>query len=244
MAGCGEYFEDCKLSLVYSDQAEKVKGDVHKVGEGFSSITYEVDCEEGERIFVYSGFDGNLTIRNTNGDLEEETDVTGPSLAEIDGSEGKHELAFFFDLDKEEENLLAVLRIRKSTSGKLENATRVMNDNAFSFSGSDLPEKHTGAFAFITSETYDPSLKVTVNGRNCKTFKYLGLLGCVFSGGSDTAEYSVRITKTVPGLSGGIALSVAVSIAIIAIPAIYKYSNNNIKRRKGAEETNAEQEDS
>ena len=243
MAGCGEYFEDCKLSLVYSDQAEKVKGDVHKVGMGFSSITYEIDCEEGDRIFVYSGFDGSLTVRNTNGDLEEETDVTGPSLAEIDGSEGKHELAFFFDLDKEQENLLAVLRIRKTASGNLEKSTREMNDNAFSFSGKDLPEKHTGAFALITSETYDPSLKVTVNGRNCKTFKYLGLLGCVFSGGNDAAEYSVKITRTVPGLSGGIALSVMVSLAVIAIPAIYKYSNNNIKRRKGAEETNAEQED-
>ncbi len=243
MAGCGEYFEDCKLSLEFSDQAEKKSGDVHKVGEGFSSITYELNCEKGDRIFVYSGFDGNLTIRNTNGDFEEETDVTGPSLAEIDGSEGKHELAFYYDLEKEEENLLAVMRIRKSASGNLEKATREMNDNSFSFSGKDLPEKHTGSYALITSETYDPALKVTVNGKNCRTFRYLGLLGCVFNGGNGAEEYSVKITRTVPGLSGGIALSVAVSLAVIAIPAIYKYSNKNNKKRKGAEETNAEQED-
>ena len=135
------------------------------------------------------------------------------------------------------------MRIRKSASGNLEKATREMNDNSFSFSGKDLPEKHTGSYALITSETYDPALKVTVNGKNCRTFRYLGLLGCVFNGGNGAEEYSVKITRTVPGLSGGIALSVAVSLAVITIPAIYKYSNKNNKKRKGAEETNAEQED-
>lgn len=242
-AGCGEYFEECKLSLDYSDQAEKKEGDIHSVGQGFSSITYHLDCEKGDRIFVYSGFDGNITIRNTNGDLEEETDISGASLAEIDGSEGSHELAFFFDLEQEEENMLAVMRIRKDASGKLEKVTREMNGETFNFTNNELPEKRSGAFALITSVTYDPSLKITVNGRNCRSFNYLGLLGCVFDGSESTGEYSVNITKTVPGLSGGIALSVAVSLAVVAIPVIYKYSNNNIKRRKGTEETNAEQED-
>ena len=242
-AGCGEYFEGCKLKLDYSDQAEKTKGDLHKVGQGFSSITYQLDCEKGDRIFVYSGFEGNITIRNTNGDLEEETDISGASLAEIDASEGNHELAFFFDLEKEEENMLAVMRIRKDASGNLEKVTRNMDGEAFTFKGSELPEKRSGAFALITSVTYDPALKITVNGRNCRTFNYLGLVGCVFDGSESTEEYNVKIAKTVPGLSGGIALSVAVSLAIIAIPVIYKYSNNINKRRKGAEETNAEQED-
>ena len=242
-AGCGEYFEDCKLALEYGDQAERVKGDVHSVGQGFSSITYELNCEKGDKIYVYSGFAGNITIRNTNGETEEETDVFGPTLVEIDGSEGKHDLAFFFDLDEEEENLLAVLRVKKDASGDLEKVTREMKGDTFSFSRSDLPEQRSGEFALITSVTYDPSLKVTVNGRNCRTFKYLGLLGCVFDGGEGTDGFNVRITKTIPGLSGGIALSVAVSIAIIAIPLIYKYSNKNKKTRKVAEETNAEQED-
>jgi hypothetical protein len=242
-AGCGEYFEDCKLALEYGDQAERVKGDVHSVGQGFSSITYELNCEKGDKIYVYSGFAGNITIRNTNGETEEETDVFGPTLVEIDGSEGKHDLAFFFDLDEEEENLLAVMRVKKDVSGDIEKVTREMKGDTFSFSRSDLPEQRSGEFALITSVTYDPSLKVTVNGRNCRTFKYLGLLGCVFDGGEGTDGYDVRITKTIPGLSGGIALSAAVSIAIIAIPLIYKYSNKNKKTRKVAEETNAEQED-
>jgi len=242
-AGCGEYFEDCKVVLEYGDQAERVKGDVHSVGQGFSSITYELNCEKGDKIYVYSGFAGNITIRNTTGETEEETDVFGPSLVEIDGSEGKHDVAFFFDLDEEEENLLAVMRIKKDVSGDIEKVTREMNGDTFSFSRSDLPEQRSGEFALITSVTYDPSLKVTVNGRSCRTFKYLGLLGCIFDGGEGTAEFDVRVTKTIPGLSGGIALSAAVSIAIIAIPFIYKYSNKNKKTRKVAEETNAEQED-
>ncbi|MBR5181298.1 MAG: YfhO family protein [Clostridiales bacterium] len=243
MAGFGDYFEECKLSLEYGDQAEKKQGDIHSVGVGFSSITYELECGTDERIFVYSGFDGNITIRNTNGDFEEETDVFGPTLVEINGSEGKHELAFFFDLDKEEEKPLTVMRMKKGVSGGLEKATRGMTGDAFSFRKADLPQKHSGPYALITSVTYDASIKVAVNGRNCRTFDYLGLLGCVFDGGEGTEDYSVSIAKTIPGLSGGIALSAAVSLAIIAIPFIYKYSNNNIKRRKGAEETNAEQED-
>lgn len=243
MAGFGDYFEECKLSLEYGDQAEKKQGDIHSVGVGFSSITYELECGTDERIFVYSGFDGNITIRNTNGDFEEETDVFGPTLVEINGSEGKHELAFFFDLDKEEEKPLTVMRMKKDVSGGLEKATRGMTGDAFSFRKADLPQKHSGPYALITSVTYDASIKVAVNGRNCRTFDYLGLLGCVFDGGEGTEDYSVSIAKTIPGLSGGIALSAAVSLAIIAIPFIYKYSNNNIKRRKGAEETNAEQED-
>ena len=243
MAGFGDYFEECKLSLEYGDQAEKKQGDIHSVGVGFSSITYELECGTDERIFVYSGFDGNITIRNTNGDFEEETDVFGPTLVEINGSEGKHELAFFFDLDKEEEKPLTVMRMKKDVSGGLEKATCGMTGDAFSFRKADLPQKHSGPYALITSVTYDSSVKVTVNGKTCRTFNYLGLLGCVFDGGEGTEDYSVSIAKTIPGLSGGIALSAAVSLAIIAIPLIYKYSNNNIKKRKGAEETNAEQED-
>ena len=242
-AGFGVFFEDCKLSLEYSDQAERVKGDVHKVGQGFSSITYELDCGKDEKIYVYSGFAGNITIRNTNGENEEETDVFGPSLVEIDGSEGKHELAFFFDLEEEEENLLAVMRFKKDASGNIEKAAREMSGSTLSFKRSDLPEQRSGEFALITSVTYDPSFKVNVNGRNCRTFNYLGLLGCVFDGGEGTEDFNVSITKTIPGLSGGIALSVAVCLAVIAIPLIYKYSNNNKKTRKVAEETNAEQED-
>ena len=242
-AGFGDFFEDCKLSLEYSDQAERVKGDVHSVGQGFSSITYELDCGKDEKIYVYSGFAGNITIRNTNGETEEETDVFGPSLVEIDGSEGKHELAFFFDLEEEEENLLAVMRVKKDASGNIEKAAREMSGSTFSFKRSDLPEQRSGEFALITSVTYDSSFKVTVNGRNCRMFNYLGLLGCVFDGGEGTEDFNVSITKTIPGLSGGIALSVAVCLAVIAIPLIYKYSNNNKKTRKVAEETNAEQED-
>lgn len=242
-AGCGEYFEECKLTLQYGDQAERKLGDIHSVGQGFSSITYELNCEKGDKIYVYSGFAGNVTIRNTSGELEEETDVYGPSLVEVDGSEGTHVLAFFFDLDEAEDNMLTVMRIKKNASGNLEKVSREMTGDAFSFSRNELPEKRTGMFALITSTTYDPSLKVTVNGRNCRTFKYLGLLGCVFDGGEGTDGYSVSITKIIPGLSGGIALSAAVCIAVIAIPLIYKYSNKNIKTRKVAEETNAEQED-
>ncbi|MCR4775537.1 MAG: YfhO family protein [Saccharofermentans sp.] len=241
-AGCGAYFEECKLALDFSDQAERKQGDIHSVGQGFSSINYKLECGKGDRIFVYSGFEGNITIRNTNGDLEEETDISGASLAEIDGSEGEHELAFFFDLEEEEEDMLAVMRYRKDASGNLEKATREMDGESFTFTKNDLPQKRSGAFALMTSVTYDPSLKIKVNGRDCRTFNYLGLLGCVFDGSESTAEYSVMITKTIPGLSGGIALSVAICLAVIAIPVIYRYSNN-IKNRKGTEETNAEQED-
>ena len=163
---------------------------------GFSSITYELECGTDERIFVYSGFDGNITIRNTNGDFEEETDVFGPTLVEINGSEGKHELAFFFDLDKEEEKPLTVMRMKKDVSGGLEKATCGMTGDAFSFRKADLPQKHSGPYALITSVTYDSSVKVTVNGKTCRTFNYLGLLGCVFDGGEGTEDYSVSIAKS------------------------------------------------
>ena len=78
----------------------------------------------------------------------------------------------------------------------------------------------------------------------------MGLLGCVFDASESAGEYVVRFTKVVPGLAGGIAVSAAVCLAVIAIPLIYKYTNKNNKKGKGSEggdsaelpDGNAEQE--
>ena len=45
---------------------------------------------------------------------------------------------------------------------------------------------------------------------------------------------STVVTKMVPGLSGGVSLSVAVCLAILAIPLIYKYSNKKNKKGNGS----------
>lgn len=243
MAGFGDVFEDCAMKLDYSDQAERKEGDIHSVGQGFSSISYKLECSVSDRIFVYSGFDGSITIRNICGDLEEETDVTGSSLVEIDGCEGEHILTFFFDLASEEEKSLAVLRFRKNATDDIAKAARVIDGDEFSFGYKDLPEKHAGMYAMLTSVAYEPSIKVTVNGTNCRTFNYLGLLGCVFNGNEATSDYNVNISRTVPGLSGGIALSAVICLAMIAIPFINKFSNKNNKG-KGSEDIDAEQENS
>lgn len=247
----GECFEEYKLSLVYSDQAERVNGDVYKVGTGFSSITFEFDVEKGDRLFVYSGFDGDVTFRNTNGDFEEESDVTGPSLIELDGSEGRHELSVFLSLDDEAESNLAVLRVRQPMAGDIEKATHSMDKDTFSFRFKDIPGQCSGPVCFISSVPYDPSVKILVNGRTCRTFDFMGLTGCVFEASENTGEYVVRFTKTVPGLAGGISVSVAVCLSIFAIPLIYKYTNKNNKKGNGSGEYlsglpdgNAEQEDS
>ena len=250
-ADAGACFDKYDLTLVYSDQAEFVQDDYYLVGEGFSSITYELSCEKGDRMFVYCGFDGDITLRNTNGEFEEETDLSDPALAELDASEGKHELAVFFSLENETKSRLAVLRLRQSAADALEKATHSMGKDEFSFRTKDIPGQASGTVSFVTSVPYDPSVKITVNGRNCKTFDYMGRLGCVFEASGSTAEYVVRFTKVVPGLTGGIAVSAAVCLAVIAIPLIYKYTNKNNKKGKGSlggdtqeqPEGNAEQED-
>lgn len=244
MAGFGDCFEKCTLKPDYRDQVERKDGDIHRAGQGFTSICYKLECNDGDRIFVYSGFSGSLTIRNTCGEMEEETDVEGPTLAEIDGSEGEHVLNFFFDLANEEEKELSVLRLSKNASDGIDKAARGFDGNEFSFGYKDLPEKHTGMYALLTSVVYEPSLKISVNGTDCRTFSYLGLLGCVFNGNDATPDYKVSITRTVPGLSGGIALSAAVCLAMIAIPLINKVNNKQNIKGKGSEEIDAEQEDS
>ena len=234
MAGAGECFEEYELSIVYSDQAEHKENDLYCVGAGFSSITFDMTCKEGDRLFVYSGFKGDVTIRNTMGDLEEETDVSGPSLCELEATAGKHELAFFFDLAEYSESRLAVMRVNPAAAEKLGKATRSMNGNEFGFKYSDIPNAQPGTVSFITSKAYDPSIRITVNGKNCKTFEYLGLTGCVFVASDKVSDYDVRISKMVPGLSGGVSLSVAVCLAILAIPLIYKYSNKKNKKGNGS----------
>ena len=80
----------------------------------------------------------------------------------------------------------------------------------------------------------------------------MGLTGGVFEASENVAEYKVQISMIVPGLSGGITVSVAVCLAIIAIPLIYKYTYKNNKKGKGSEgdeltglpDGNVEQEDS
>ena len=234
MAQAGDCFKEYDISLVYSDQAENKVKDLYSVGAGFSSITFELTCKEGDRLFVYSGFNGDITIRNTRGDYEDETDISGPTLCELEAEAGRHELSFFFDLEEYSENRLAVMCVDPAAAAKLEKATRAMDGNAFSFKYTDIPGNVSGTSSFITSKPYDPSVRITVNGRNCRTFEYLGLTGCVFVASDKVSDYDVRISKIVPGLSGGISVSAAVCLALLAIPLIYKYSNINNKKGKGS----------
>lgn len=231
----GECFKEYNLTLVYSDQVEHKENDLYSAGTGFSSITFEINCDKDDKLFVYSGFDGEVTLRNTNGDFEEEKDFTGPFIAELEANEGKHELAIFIGLDEQAENRLAVMRVRQSAKDALEKSTHPISNNSFSFRFKDLPGQTDGTKSFITSVPYEPAVRITVNGRTCRTFEYMGLTGCVFESSENTGEYAVRISKTVPGLSGGIAVSVAVCLAVVAIPLIYKYTYKNNKKGKGSE---------
>ncbi|MBO4450011.1 MAG: YfhO family protein [Clostridiales bacterium] len=229
MAQAGECFSEYDLAFVYSDQADHKEKDIYSVGAGFSSITFEITCKDGDRLFVYSGFGGDITIRNTNGEFEEETDISGPSLCELEATPGKHELAFFFDLEEASESRLAVMRVNPGAAERLQKATRAMNKGSFSFKYNDIPGMHAGPVSLLTSKAYDPGTRISVNGKTCRTFEYLGLTGCAFVASDKVSDYNVQISKVIPGLSGGITLSVAVCLAILAIPVIYKYSNKNKK---------------
>lgn len=248
----GKCFEEYNLSLVYSDQAEHTKNDLYSVGTGFSSITFKLTCGKADRLFVYSGFDGEITLRNTREDFEEERDFSGQFLTELDASEGEHELAVFFGLEEQSENRLAVMRLNRSAKDILERSTHAISNNAFSFRLKELPDVNYGTKSFITSVPYSPAVRIKLNGRDVRTFEYMGLTGAVFEASENVPEYSVQISRSVPGLSGGITLSVAVCLAVIAIPLIYKYTYKNNKKGKGSEveeltelpDGNVEQEDS
>lgn len=236
MARIGDCFEDYQISLVYSDQAELKENDVFHVGAGFSSITFELTCREGDRLFVYNGFNGDITIRNTYGDFEEEKDVTGPGICEFEAAAGRHEMAFFFDLDEASDNRLVIMRAKQPAIENLEKATRTFENNSFSFKNEDIPGQNYGQLSLITSLPYDGSIRISVNGRNCRTFEYLGLTGCLFETSAKTEQYDVRITKTVPGLAGGTIVSAAVCLALIVIPLLYKYTIRNNKKGKRSED--------
>lgn len=240
----GDCVENCDYSVAYTENVDHKEGDVYIAGKGFSTLTVDFTCEKGDRIFVYSGFNGDITLRNVFGDNEEEDDLTYPTLVEISADEGKHRLYVYFEMEERTENRIAILRARSTGADKLENATRNISGINFSFKSSELPVSQPGTYSFVTSIAYDPALRVTVNGRICRTFDYSGLLGCVFEASDSVGAYGVQITRTVPGLTGGIAVSAAVCLAIMAIPIIYKYSNNIKKNRKVSGDVNAEQEDS
>ncbi|MCR5287370.1 MAG: YfhO family protein [Saccharofermentans sp.] len=236
MARAGDCFQDYEISLVYNDQAELKQNDVFRVGSGFSSITFELTCLEGDRMFVYNGFNGDITIRNNYNDFEEEIDVSGPRICELESAAGRHEIAFFFDLDEASDNRLVIMKGLQPALGNLEKATGSFENNEFTFRNEDIPGNQNGRLSFITSLPYDGSVRISVNGRNCRTFEYLGLTGCIFEASGNTSEYNVRISKTVPGLAGGITVSAAVCLALIAIPLVYKYTNINKKKGKRSED--------
>ena len=147
-----------------------------------------------------------------------------------------------FNSNNEETEEITYQRLIPENLDALNNATREAEGLGFSFGYGDIPGSQGGIKTIIFSIPYSDEYTVSFNGNNAETFEYDGRLAAVFSCSENVPGYDVIIGRKVPGLGGGITVTVVMAAFLVAMTVRGGY-NKKASSDDGKAGTDAQQED-
>lgn len=213
----------------------------YTISSGYSEIAFAVDSTSGGRCFVYSSFDCPATVRCKPVGMEIISEYDGACLCEIGEGDSIGGVYLCFNSNDEQTGEITFQRLIPDSLDALNAATHESDGLRFSFEFSDIPGGSGGISSVVFSIPYSDEYTVRFNGNDAQTFEYNGRLAAVFSCSGNVPRYDVVIGKRVPGLGGGIAVSIVIGAFLIAMTMRDRY-NNKASSDGGKAGTDAQQE--
>ena len=214
----------------------------YTISAGYSEITFAVDSVSEGRCFVYSSFTCPATVRCKPVGMEIISEYDGSYLCEIGEGDSMGSVYLSFNSNEEQTGEITFQRLIPDALDALNAATRETDSLSFSFDYDDIPGKQGGIKTVLFSIPYSDDYSVRFNGNEAETFEYDGRLAAVFSCSENVPRYDVVIGKKVPGLGGGIAVSLVIGIFLIALAMRDGY-NKKASSDGGKAGSDAQQED-
>ena len=214
----------------------------YSLSSGYNEVTFSVGSDQEGKCFIYSSFTCPASINFKKGGYETNYEFDGAYICEVcdDGSIGTVYLSY--NSNGEETGEITFQRLIPGALEALNEATHTADGLRFSFGFDDVPGMQGGIKTIIFSIPYSDDYSVRIGGHEAKTFEYDGRLAAVFSCSADTPEYDVVIGRKIPGLGGGIAVSVVIGAFLIAMAVRGGY-NKKASSDDGKAGCDAQQED-
>lgn len=191
----------------------------------FSPFTISTD----ERIFVYCTAMYGATVVIDSPNISGARVFTGPFLTELERDTGEVRLNFEIESDGEEVCHIALFKLNEAAYADFMAYSGKAGTSKFTID----PKGEKGKCTLILPYSYDDT-KIKINGSYCSTFEYAGRL-CASFDGNGAGQMEVEIDQKANGILPGIAISVLVAAAFVAIPVSQRY---NEKKRRCAEGNN------
>lgn len=214
----------------------------YTIGTGYCETSFSVGSLNANECYIYCGFDCPASVGYRLDGMETKTEFGGPFLCPVGGGDSIGSVKVTFNSSEEMTDVITFLRLDREALSALNDVTRTADSLKFSFEYADIPGDQGGIKSVVFSIPYSDDYTVKFNGNEAKTFEYGGRLAAVFSGSENVPRYDVVIGKKVPGLGGGIAVSVVIGVFLVALTVRGGY-NKKASSDGGKAGTDAQQED-
>ncbi len=214
----------------------------YTLSSGYSEASFSVGSEQEGRCFIFSSFTCPGSISFNQDGYNNIMEFDGTYICEVGGDGSIGTVYLSYNSNGEETGEITFQRLIPGALEALNGATLTSDGLNFSFGFDDIPGMQGGIKTVIFSIPYSDDYSVRIAGHEAKTFGYNGRLAAVFSCSGDTPSYDVVIGRKVPGLGGGIAVSVVIGVFLVAMAVKGGY-NNKASSDDGKAGSDAQQED-
>jgi|GEM_PF-5326633 len=224
-AVCGQYLMELSDANTIATYDFTVDGLLYTTDTGLSSAEYEIFANEGDRIFVYCSFAGDITFTEAGSGALITSLHSGPVLKELEVEDEPVYLTVEVDTTAESAGEISIWTLNEGALSQLAASTYQIKNNSVTVNIEEAGDK-----LMVTSRPYGTANHITYNGSKLNTISYGGYLAADFTA-SDAGIYEFNIRRNIPGLACGAAVSLCTAICVV----IYVYIRNRKKEELNAQ---------
>ncbi len=189
-----------------------------------------ISADAEENIYISSGINGPVHISEMSSRIDrypERMYYGGPFISRIPCGQGNVEVSLTIDDEGKYFGKAGVYYLRERELDKVMLMTGDIGNGRFTLQEENIPYKE-GSRSLITGMPYNVNIKVTVQGSECVTYNYQGLLAAHIGNAGTGAE--LEIIPELGGIITGVMLTV---VGLIMMGCLILITNKDIVRKNG-----------
>ncbi len=189
-----------------------------------------ISAEAEEDIYVSSGINGPVHISEMSSRIDrfpERMYHSGPFISRIPCGSGNVEVSLSMDDEGKYYGKTGVYYLRERELDKVMLMTGNIGNGRFTLQDENIPYKE-GSRSLITGMPYNVNIRVTVQGSECATYNYQGLLAAHIGNAGTGAELEI-----VPELGGMVTGAMLTAVGLIMMGCLILITNKDTVRKNG-----------